>query len=146
MRIRSFISNAGSAAKNLIKDWDIFSQKIMFTYNGKQSFATLLGGLYHWWFLLQYWFTEEFYWKLWLIESSTNKARSTQAVDLSTNNFELYPNNYNLQFGILILNLFGQPVSYDPTYFIIKMVEVSTFQMDHKLVEILPIWEYKIEH
>ena len=44
MRIRGFISNAGSAAKNLIKDWDIFSQKIMLTYNGKQSFATLLGG------------------------------------------------------------------------------------------------------
>ena len=64
---------------------------------------------------------------LWLIESNTNKARSTEVIDLSVSDIKLYPYEYNLEFAVLMLNSQGQPIPYDPTYFTIKMLEISTY-------------------
>ena len=71
----------------------------------------------------QFWYTEEFYWTLWQIENNTNKIRSSEVIDLSLSNTVIFPNDYNMQFGVLITDFSGKPVQYDPTYFTIKMIE-----------------------
>ena len=38
-------------------------------------------------------------------------------------NTAIFPNDYNMQFGVLITDSSGKPVQYDPTYFTIKMIE-----------------------
>ena len=63
------------------------------------------------------------------------KTRSTEVIDLSKNNFELYPENSNLKFGIIIQNNFGQPFSYDPTYFTLKMTQIDTSGLGTNQIE-----------
>ena len=45
MSIRNLLFGSLIRIKKAIKDSDIFAQKIMFTYKGKSSFSTVIGGL-----------------------------------------------------------------------------------------------------
>ena len=44
MRFRQFLSSTVQNSKLLIKGSDIFAKRIMFTYEGRHTFSTLLGG------------------------------------------------------------------------------------------------------
>ena len=44
MGFRTYISKLIATTKNSIKECDLFTQNIMFTYKGKRSFSTFIGG------------------------------------------------------------------------------------------------------
>ena len=53
--------------------------------------------------------------------NNTNKTRRID--DYLKSIISIYLNGYFFN-GILISNLIGRPLSYDPTYFTIKMIEI----------------------
>ena len=91
MNLIAIVSKLGGFTRNSVRKFDLFSQKIMFTYKGKSSFSTFFGGLVsivilsivaaYFGYLMQ----------IMVNRQSSNNYLSTEIVDLTTEDQDYYP-------------------------------------------------------
>ena len=94
MRPIDVIFRCGVVVQKTVRKFDLFSQRIMFTYKGDSSFSTFLGG-----FISLVIFTVIGVYSAFLIQvminrSNSNNSLSTEVVDLTLND-ENYCRAYN---------------------------------------------------
>ena len=91
MNLIAIVSKLGGFTRNSVRKFDLFSQKIMFTYKGESSFSTFFGGLVsivilsivaaYFGYLMQ----------IMVNRQSSNNYLSTEIVDLTTEDQDYYP-------------------------------------------------------
>ena len=123
MRPIDVIFRCGGVVQNTVRKFDLFSQRIMFTYKGDSSFSTFLGG-----FVSLIIFTVIGVYSAFLVQvminrSNSNNSLSTEVVDLTTNDENYYPTNYGFAFGVAFTDAWGNPLTLDPTYFTLSIVQ-----------------------
>ena len=74
----------GRTAYRSIKKFDLFSQKIMFTYKGESSFSTFLGGLVSFIIFTLIWVYSVIQFQVMINRQNSNNSKSTAVVDLIT--------------------------------------------------------------
>ena len=81
----------GGAIKRTVTKFDLFSQKIMFTYKGQSSFSTFFGGLVSLWIFIFIGIYATFLTQTMIYRQNSNNSLSTEVVDLITNDQDYYP-------------------------------------------------------
>ena len=75
--------------QNMVKKFDLFSQRIMFTYKGDSSFSTFLGGFVSLIIFTVIGIYSAFLIQVMMSRGDSNNSLSTEVVDLTT-----YDENY----------------------------------------------------
>ena len=91
MKFDQIASTLVTTASNSIKKLDLFSQRIMFTYKGKSSFATLLGGFVSLAIFSVVGVVTVFLFQSMLNRQRSNNTKSSEVVDLIKNDESYYP-------------------------------------------------------
>ena len=91
MKLYQIASTLVITATNNIKKFDLFSQRIMFTYKGKSSFATLLGGSVSLAIFSIVGVFTVFLFQSMINRQKSNNTKSSEVVDLIKNDQSYYP-------------------------------------------------------
>ena len=91
MKLDQIVSNFATSVSNSIKKLDLFSQRIMFTYKGKSSFATLLGGSVSLAIFLMVGVYTVFLFQTMINRQKSNNTKSSEVIDLIKNDQSYYP-------------------------------------------------------
>ena len=73
-----------------IKKFDLFSQRIMLTYKGENSFSTLLGGVISLIIMAVVWVYTAFLFQTMINRENSNNSKSSAFVDLSVQDEDYY--------------------------------------------------------
>ena len=103
MKLDQIASNLATTAANSIKKLDLFSQRIMFTYKGKSSFATLLGGFVSLAIFLIVGVFTVFLFQSMIERQKSNNTKSSAVVDLIKNDQSYYPVEFIYQMNNSLL-------------------------------------------
>ena len=85
------ISKFGEIVHKNIKKLDLFSQKIMLTYEGESSFSTFLGGLVSIIILVGVGVYSAFLLHIMYNKQDAHKTKSTEVLDLTIHDENYYP-------------------------------------------------------
>ena len=92
----------GKSIYKSIKKFDLFSQRIMLTYKGENSFSTLLGGVVSLIIMAVVWVYSVFLFQTMINRGNSNNSKSSAFVDLSVQDEDYYR---NISFKYYIIDL-----------------------------------------
>ena len=123
MGIATLILKFGTVVYRIVKKFDLFSQSIKLTYKGESAFTTFVGG-----FVSLIIFTIVGIYSLFLLQiminrKNSNNSKSTEVVNLNISDEDYYPVDYGFAFGVLLTDLYGNPMPLDSRYFTLQISE-----------------------
>ena len=90
MTIAQIAARVGGTIHNTVKKFDLFSQKIMFTYKGDTSFSTFLGGFVSLIIFSIICIYSVFLLQVMVNRENSNSSKSTEVVDLIVHDEDYY--------------------------------------------------------
>ena len=94
MKVISIMLKLADIVRQIVKKFDLFSQKIMFTYKGESSFSTFLGGFTSLIILTIVAVYTGFLVQVMVNRQNSNNSLSTEVVDLNIHDENYYPAVY----------------------------------------------------
>ena len=98
MKLINCAFKLGGIVRNTVRKFDLFSQRIMFTYKGESSFSTFLGGLISLLILAIIAIYSGYLVQIMVSRQNSNNSLSTEVVDLAIKDENYYPASYHIKY------------------------------------------------
>ena len=123
MTIKGAISSVAGFSHTKVKECDLFSQNIQFTYKGKDKFTTYFGGIVSI-FIMGLWFTYGV--SLFIIminRSDSSKSISTEYRNLAEYDEDIYPYESGFRLMLSVTSMDSLPIPLDPSVLTLHIVQ-----------------------
>ena len=120
-----FMAMLGNTMRGGVTSLDQFSNKIVFTYNGKSKFKTFIGGCYSIGMFMIIVAYAYILGNIMLNRSRSNISISTEIVDLSNNPKVHYPGLNGFSFAFAISDSYGTIYELDDSLYTVKWEQIT---------------------
>ena len=123
--VLSYFSSLGTSLKNGVTTLDMFSNKVVFTYNGKSNFKTMIGGCYS---IIMFSIVLSYAYILGTMMISrkrSNSSISTQVVDLASEPKRHYPGLNGFSFTYVVSDDYGKIYELDESFYTVTWSQIA---------------------